>query len=130
MRSLSRAAYRRFLLILPALLPPLLLGGPTASAHAFLERASPAVGSTIRAAPAEITLRFTERIEPAFSTVQVTGPGGERVDAGDTRVDEREPASLRASLKTLAAGTYKVVWRVVSVDSHVTDGDFKFTVAP
>ena len=37
---------------------------------------------------------------------------------------------LRASLKPLAAGTYKVVWRVVSVDTHVTNGDFRFTMAP
>jgi copper resistance protein C len=122
-RSLSRHA----ILLAPA---ALLIGMSPAWAHAFLERASPAVGSTIHAAPAEIVLRFTERIEPAFSTVQVTGPGGERVDAGNARIDAREPASLRVPVKNLTAGTYKVVWRVVSVDSHVTDGDFKFTVAP
>jgi methionine-rich copper-binding protein CopC len=37
---------------------------------------------------------------------------------------------LHVPLTKLAPGIYKVVWRVVSVDSHVTDGDFKFTVAP
>jgi copper resistance protein C len=126
MRSHSRTTHHAALLALPALL----IGMSAARAHAFLERASPAVGSTIHAAPTEIVLRFTERIEPTFSTVQVTGPGGERVDAGDARSDAREPASLHVPLKNLAAGTYKVVWRVVSVDSHVTDGDFKFTVAP
>jgi copper resistance protein C len=126
MRNPSRMPHRAVLLALPALLIAL----SAASAHAFLERASPAVGSTIHAAPAEIVLRFTERIEPTFSAVQVTGPGGERVDAGDVRVDAREPASLHVPLKTLTAGIYKVVWRVVSVDSHVTEGDFKFTVAP
>jgi methionine-rich copper-binding protein CopC len=112
------------------LLPGLLLAALPAIAHAMLERASPAVGSTIRSAPAEITLRFTEKIEPAFSTVAVTGPGGERVDAGGPRVDPLDPMVLRASLKPLAPGSYKVVWRVVSVDTHVTEGDFKFTFAP
>jgi methionine-rich copper-binding protein CopC len=126
MRNPSRTIDPAILLALPALL----IAVSAARAHAFLERAAPAVGSTVPAAPAEITLRFTERIEPTFSTVQVIGPGGERVDAGDARVDAREPASLHVPLKTLTAGTYKVVWRVVSVDSHVTDGDFKFTVAP
>jgi methionine-rich copper-binding protein CopC len=111
-------------------LPVLLLGSAAASAHAFLERASPAVGSTIHTAPTEIVLRFTERIEPTFSAAQVTGPGGERVDTGDVRVDAGEPASLHFPLKNVTAGLYKVVWRVVSVDSHVTEGDFKFTVAP
>ncbi len=121
-----RSTWQRVLLILLAIF----LAAPPASAHAFLERASPAVGSTIHAAPAEITLRFTEPIEPAFSTVQVTGPGGERVEAGVPRVDASAPAVLRVPLKALGPGSYKVVWRVVSVDSHVTDGDFKFTVAP
>lgn len=126
MRNHSRMMHRAVLLALPALL----IGISAVWAHAFLERASPAVGSTVHTAPAEIVLRFTERIEPTFSAVQVTGSGGERVDAGEARVDAHEPASLHIPLKALVAGTYKVIWRVVSVDSHVTDGDFKFTVAP
>lgn len=101
-----------------------------ALAHAFLTRASPAVGSTIRSAPTEITLSFTENVEPAFSTVQVTGPDGARVDGGDLHVDGKEPAVLHLSLKPLAPGTYKVVWRAVSVDTHITNGDFTFKVAP
>ncbi len=112
------------------LLPGLLLAALPALAHALLERASPAVGSTIKSAPAEITLRFTEKVEPAFSTVVVSGQGGERVDAGDPHVDPSDPMVLRVSLKPLGPGSYKVVWRVVSVDTHVTEGDFKFTVAP
>jgi methionine-rich copper-binding protein CopC len=112
------------------LLPGLLLAALPALAHAMLERASPAVGSTIKSAPREITLRFTEKLEPAFSTVAVSGQSGERVDGGDPHVDPGDPMVLRASLKPLAPGSYKVVWRVVSVDTHVTEGDFKFTVAP
>jgi len=112
------------------LLPGLLLAALPALAHAMLERASPAVGGTIKSAPREITLRFTEKLEPAFSTVAVSAQSGERVDAGDPHVDPSDPTVLRASLKPLALGSYKVVWRVVSVDSHVTEGDFKFTIAP
>ena len=112
------------------LLPGLLLAALPALAHAMLERASPAVGSTIKSAPAEITLRFTEKLEPTFSTVAVTGRGGERVDAGDPHVDPGDPMVLRVSLKPLAPGRYKVAWRVVSVDTHVTQGDFRFTIAP
>jgi methionine-rich copper-binding protein CopC len=126
-RRKSFATWRRGLLLL---LPALLLDVPTARAHAMLERASPAVGSTVRSAPAEITLRFTEALEVAFSTLQVTGPGGERVDAGDMHVDGSGKTVLHASLKPLTPGVYMVAWRAVSVDTHVTRGDFKFTVAP
>jgi methionine-rich copper-binding protein CopC len=111
-------------------LAALLIGAPSALAHALLRRASPAAGSTIRSAPAEIALRFTESIEPDVSTVQVTGPGGDRFDDGPSRVDGKEPTVLRIRLKKLPPGTYKVVWRVLSIDTHVTTGTFTFSVAP
>jgi methionine-rich copper-binding protein CopC len=34
------------------------------------------------------------------------------------------------SVPPLAAGTYKVLWRVLSVDGHLTEGEFTFQVAP
>ena len=43
----------------------------TARAHAFLEHAAPAVGSQVRASPSQVTLWFTEKLEPALSRVQV-----------------------------------------------------------
>ena len=42
-----------------------------AHAHAFLDHASPRVGSTVAIAPRELLLWFTEKLEPAFSTVEV-----------------------------------------------------------
>ena len=108
----------------------LLAGAGGARAHAFLERAEPRVGSTVRTPPAEVKLWFTERLEPAYSRVQVVGEGGERVDRADALVDRDNRALLRVSLASLAAGSYKVVWRVVSVDTHVTEGEFTFRVAP
>jgi methionine-rich copper-binding protein CopC len=108
--------------------------GP-ALAHAFLTRASPAVGSTVHALPAEITLSFTEGVEPAFCQVQVVAPGGDRIDSGSLHVDAGAPAVLHVALKAPPAGgagvgDYKVVWRAVSVDTHTTSGDFTFKVAP
>ena len=110
-------------------LATLLLLGSAASGHAFLDRAEPRVGSTVRAAPAEVRVWFTERLEPAFSTLEVVNERGERVDTGPTRVDETSPATLRVSLKRIEPGTYRVKWRVLSVDTHVTEGDFTFRVA-
>ncbi|MFZ0103951.1 MAG: copper resistance protein CopC [Pseudolabrys sp.] len=37
---------------------------------------------------------------------------------------------MRVPLKTLPKGTYKVLWHVLSVDTHRTQGDFSFRVAP
>jgi methionine-rich copper-binding protein CopC len=107
------------------------LGAPApVSAHAFLDHAVPSVGGKVRAPPGEVTLRFTEKLEPAFCSVRVLDARGERVDKADARVDGGDPALLRVSLRAIPAGRYKVIWRVVSVDTHVTEGDFTFEVAP
>jgi len=97
-------------------------------AHAFLQGAEPAVGSTVQTSPSEVRIRFTENIEPAFSSVQVFDPSGKEVDKHDVGLDRSDHALLHVSLPRLGAGIYKVVWRVVSVDTHVTSGSFTFQV--
>ena len=103
---------------------------PTASAHAFLDSAIPAVGSTVHGAPAQIALHFSEELEPAFSTLSVEDANGKRVDKGDVRVDSTNASILEVSLGTLPPGRYRVTWRVVSIDTHVTQGAFTFDVLP
>ncbi len=107
-----------------------LAGTAGVGAHAFLERAEPRVGSTVRTPPTQVKLWFTERLEPAFSRVQVLDAAGRRVDRADGAVDPENQALLRVSLGELPPGAYRVVWRVVSVDTHVTEGAFTFKVAP
>jgi copper resistance protein C len=102
----------------------------TALAHAFLDHAQPAVGSTVHGSPAEVKLWFTQRLEPAFSTVRVLDSGGAQVDAKDKRVDPGDKTLLRVSLPKLPPGKYRVVWRILSVDTHPTEGDYTFEIAP
>ena len=116
------------LLALALLLPALLFGAPAARAHAFLDHASPAVGSTVQRAPAAVSLWFSQELEPAFSTVSVVDQAGHRVDGGDARLDAKDATLLRVPLKPLPPGRYKVIWHVVSVDTHTTEGSFTFTV--
>jgi len=97
-------------------------------AHAFLKDADPAVGSTIQTSPGDVRIRFTENVEPAVSSIQVFDASGKEVDKRDLHLDHSDHALLHVSLLQLDAGTYKVVWRVVSVDTHVTNGNFTFQV--
>ena len=102
----------------------------TARAHAFLDHAAPAVGSTVHAPPAQVRLWFTQQLEPAFSSVRVVDRSDRRVDRGDAKVDARDGTILQVSVPALAPGRYRVVWQVLSVDTHVSEGDFTFDVAP
>jgi len=95
-------------------------------AHAFLDHAEPAVGSQIHGAPRQAKIWFTEKLEPALSKIQVFDNSGLEVDKRDVRVDQSNAALLTVSLLELKPGKYKVVRRAVSVDTHVTTGNFTF----
>jgi methionine-rich copper-binding protein CopC len=60
--------------------------------------------------------------DPVFDT------SGLEVDKRDVKIDQSNAALLTVSLPELKPGKYKVVWHVVSVDTHVTTGDFAFEV--
>jgi len=107
---------------LVALLP---FGTTVAQAHAFLDHAEPRVGSTVPTAPRELSLSFTQNLEPAFSTVEVRDANGARVDQGKAQISADV---MRVGLKPLPPGTYKVHWRALSVDTHTTEGSFSFQV--
>ena len=97
-------------------------------AHAFLDHAEPAVGSQIRTSPAEVRIWFTEKVEPALSRIQVFNVAASEVDKRNVHINPSNPALLEVALPPLQPGKYRVVWRVVSVDTHVTTGDFTFNV--
>jgi copper resistance protein C len=108
-----------------------LLTLPSAAlAHAMLDHAMPPVGSSQATAPHEVVLSFTEMLEPAFSTIEVRSESGAVVSSGKAQVDSKQRTQLRVPLKALGPGTYKVIWRVLSVDTHRTQGDFTFKVGP
>jgi methionine-rich copper-binding protein CopC len=95
-----------------------------AHAHAFLDHASPRVGSTV-AAPDRVELWMTEELEPAFTKVQVFDAQGHEVDRKDAKISG---STMIVSLPKLGPGTYRVKWSAVAVDTHHTTGTFNFTV--
>lgn len=103
---------------------------PLAAAHALLVRAMPDPGSAVHESPARLKLWFSGPLEPAFSTVEVVDGSVKRVDKGDPQVDSADHKLLQVSVPRLPAGTYRVMWRVLSVDRHVSEGDFTFDIAP
>jgi methionine-rich copper-binding protein CopC len=52
------------------------------------------------------------------------------VTAGAATAVPGNTAQLRVPLKDLAPGTYTVIWRVLSVDTHRSKGEFSFRVGP
>lgn len=100
----------------------------TASAHTELLRSDPPDGAVLDRSPERVRLTFNEQIEPEFFSLAVYGQNRVRVDRQDARVPANDVAGLEASLPPLQPGTYTVVWRVLSIDSHVVRGVFAFSV--
>jgi methionine-rich copper-binding protein CopC len=106
------------------MLPLLMLTTVEAVAHARLDHAEPGPDTTV-APPPQVSLSFTEQLEPAFSAVTVTDAAGQRVEAGRTEVSG---SRMSVPLRSLENGVYRVMWRAVSVDTHRTEGSFTFRV--
>jgi copper resistance protein C len=100
-----------------------------ARAHAFLDHASPKVGSTVTTAPKEVVLWFTEKLEPKFSSIEVRNENGVAMQIGKARGGPQGRAQLQVAVKSLPPGKYIVIWHALSVDTHHTQGSFTFTVA-
>ncbi len=100
-----------------------------ALAHAHLKTETPAADTTLKASPTELSLGFSEGIEPSFSKVMLKGPDKKVVKTGALALAANDNTQAIVPLTTpLGAGKYTVSWNVVSVDGHKTEGQYSFTV--
>jgi methionine-rich copper-binding protein CopC len=106
----------------------LLLAPSLASAHAYLVKSVPAGRATLFSSPAKIQLWFNERLESRYSFVSVLDPSGNRADLGNAQVAPEDPKQLSIGVKSLPPGRYTVKFRVLSVDGHVVEQSFPFTI--
>ena len=100
----------------------------SAHAHALLEQATPKVGSIVKISPKEVRLKFSEPLEARFSKVEVRSAAGAVIAVGNA--DRNKSHELAARIPALAPGKYQVIWKVISIDSHATAGNFGFEVRP
>jgi methionine-rich copper-binding protein CopC len=103
-----------------------------ASAHDSIVGTVPASGSTVTDDPGTVSLTFSEPLltlggETSGFAVVVTDPAGLFHESGCMTVADTV-ASTKVALG--AAGTYTVVWQVVSSDGHPTSGTYTFDYAP
>ncbi|CAN5746840.1 hypothetical protein BH10ACI4_BH10ACI4_00730 [soil metagenome] len=99
---------------------------PFALAHTHPASMMPAANETV-SAPDSVMIHFTGAVEPKFSTITVTDATGHVVNK-DASVVAADGKMVSVTLPKLPAGVYTVNWVAVSVDSHRSQGDYKFTV--
>lgn len=107
----------------------LLLVPASGSPHASLVKSLPGRRAVLHRSPARVQLWFNERLEPQFSRVSVLASNGQSVDLEDAAVGPEDPKKLSVAVPALPPGTYTVRFRVLSVDGHVVESQFSFTIA-
>jgi methionine-rich copper-binding protein CopC len=96
--------------------------------HAMFNRSEPRVGATISSCPKQVRIWFDSALEPSSSAIKIENQDGKRVDNLDGHVDSFDATILEVNLPCLSEGTYRVFWKVVSLDGHGTNGSFAFTI--
>jgi copper resistance protein C len=106
----------------------LLVVPPTSWPHAYLVKSTPARRAVLSSSPARVVLWFNERLEAQFSQLSVWNIEGHQVDGGDVQVGPDDAKKLSVGIPPLPAGAYTVKFRVLSVDGHIVEAEFPFTV--
>jgi copper transport protein len=115
--------------VLAVFLCVLVCSGHPVSAHATLIQADPPPDAVLSEAPAQIRLWFSEPVEPAFSSIDVIDPTGQRLENLHSQVDAADPKLLIVAPGALSDGVYTISWRVTSAaDGHPTTGSFPLTI--
>lgn len=101
---------------------------PPAFGHAGLVSSEPGRRAQLSAPPSRIRLCFNETIELKFSKITLEGADGTPVALGALEADAAKPTCVVASLSALTPGNYTVKFRVLSVDGHVVEKSYGFSL--
>jgi len=99
-----------------------------AFAHAVPKAMTPAPDSTV-SAPTEISMTFSEELEPKFSVIKLVDSMGMTVSKDSAVLDPKDAKHLTLALpKGLPAGLYTVQWTSSATDGHKLSRSYNFTI--
>jgi len=110
------------------LLTLLLVAGATQVcwAHAILMESTPKINSAVQGPDLDITLQYNVRIDGSRSRVLLVAPDGS--SSALTIAGQPKPNILQMHASGLKPGAYKLQWKVLASDGHMSNGDVPFTV--
>lgn len=107
----------------------MLVGAPSALAHATLVATQPAAGSTVATQPTVVIFEFNQAVNGTLGAVKVYDAKGAEVDDANVTHPGGRQSWMGVGLKAgLAAGTYVATYRVISADTHIVYGGLVFNV--
>ena len=125
MISLGRHTVARVILIVA-----FALGVPATSAfaHSMLVKAEPPRRAVLNKSPIQVRLWFNEKIEGDYASLVVLDAKKQPITHVKPTLAPYDQKSIVQPLPELAPGKYSIKFRVLSVDGHVVESSFDFTV--
>jgi methionine-rich copper-binding protein CopC len=113
-----------------SLVAALALGMPAAPAlaHSMLVKAEPARRAVLTKSPSQVRLWFNEKIEGDYASLVVLDDKKHSITDIKPTLASDDPKSIILPLPELVPGKYSIKFRVLSVDGHVVESSFDFTV--
>ncbi|MEX1031584.1 MAG: copper resistance protein CopC [Paenibacillaceae bacterium] len=119
---------RRLRLTLCMLLLVLSLIPIQAFGHTALVEMDPKPDSQLAQSPEHVLLLFSEKLEAiSDQSLFVEDDAGKSIEAGSAEIGNKGK-SILLTLPELSKGTYTVRYHVMSLDGHMVEGDYDFTV--
>ncbi len=106
------------------------LGIPVTSAlaHSMLVKAEPPRRAVLTKSPSQVRLWFNEKIEGDYASLMVLDAKKQPITEVKPTLAPDDQKSIVLPLPELAPGKYSVKFRVLSVDGHVVESTFDFTI--
>ena len=101
---------------------------PSALAHSQLVKTEPPRRAVVAKAPEQVRLWFNEEIEGDYTSLVVLNAEKRAITEVKPHLAQDDPKSIVLPLPELAPGKYFVKFRVLSIDGHVIESSFDFTV--
>jgi methionine-rich copper-binding protein CopC len=99
------------------------------SMHLRLDRAEPAIDTTITKAPTEIRLHFSEAVKAPLTAIKIMGPDSVLVQIEPLTLGVGKIPPVVARIKgVMKPGLQKVDWRTQGSDGHALTGSFSFNL--
>lgn len=95
-------------------------------AHAVLMQSKPAGNSAVKGPDVPIWLRFNVRVDGKRSRLTLVAPDGTAVDLPAPK--QTAPDILETQATGVKPGAYKLQWRALASDGHMSSGEVDFTV--
>lgn len=111
-----------------ALTTTLTIWAVVCAAHPSLVSSSPKAGQALDASPSELCLKFSEAVEPNYTTVKILDGAGKELSSTAAKGDLKNPNQVIVPIPELPAGSYRAVWSAAGRDGHRVKGEFAFPV--